>query len=302
MTPNIFVIVNPAAGSGRAGREKVAVAEYLSSHGHAVEFSESQNSEDVGKQAAQAAAAGYPYVVALGGDGTFHHLVEGIQGTGAVAGLLPAGNGNDIARALGIPPDPMRAADAFLHSRPRAIDLIRARFADGRVTLSVCAAGMGLDAEAASLANTRFNRWPGVARYLAGALWTYLEGAAFELHAEFDGRAWDGRALLAVVANAAEYGSGVRIAPAAKIDDGWLDFVLVRDLAWTRLLEAIPIVLTSGDLRFQEVERFRSRQVRLEADHKVKVHGDGEVLGKSPVEFEILPQGIRAMAPKLAAG
>jgi diacylglycerol kinase (ATP) len=298
MTLDIFVIVNPAAGGGRARREKVAVAEYLSSHGRRVEFSESRNSEDVRKQAAQAAAAGCAYVVALGGDGTFHHLVEGIQGTAAAAGLLPAGNGNDIARALGIPADPMRAADAFLHSSPRAIDLIRAGFADGRVALSICAAGMGLDAEAANLANTRFNRWPGVARYLAGALWTYFEGAAFELRAEIDGAAWNGRALLAVVANAAEYGSGVRIAPAAKIEDGWLDVVLVRDLAWTRLLEAIPIVLTSGDLRFQEVERFRSRRVRLEADRKVKVHGDGEALGKSPVEFEILPQGIRIMAPK----
>ena len=298
MTPEIFVIVNPAAGGGRAGREKAAVARYLTSQGRKVELSESQNSEHVRELAAEAARAGYSYVVALGGDGTFHHLVEGIQGTSATAALLPAGNGNDIARALGIPPDPIRAADAFLHSSPRMIDLIRGRFADGRVALSVCAAGIGLDAEAAHLANTRFRDWPGVTRYLAGALWTYCKGSEFSLRAELDATVWNGRALLAVVANAAEYGSGVRIAPAAKMDDGLLDVVLVRDLSWTRLLEAMPIVLTSGDLRFQEVERSRCRRVKLEADRKVKVHGDGEVLGESPVEFEVMPQAIRVLTLK----
>jgi diacylglycerol kinase (ATP) len=298
VTPDIFVIVNPAAGRGRAERGKATVAEYMTSRGRRVEFCESQNSEDVREQAAEAARAGYPYVVALGGDGTFHHLVEGIQGTGSVAGLIPAGNGNDIARALEIPADPIRAADAFLHSSPRTIDLIRARFAGGRVALSVCAAGMGLDAEAADLANTRFSGWPGATRYLAGALWTYCQGATFKLSAEIDGQEWNGRALLAVVANAAEYGAGVRIAPAAKIDDGLLDVVLVRDLVWTRLLEAIPIVLTSGDLRFREVERFRCQRVKLDADRNVKVHGDGEALGESPVEFDVMPSAIRVMAPK----
>lgn len=293
-------MLNPAAGRGRAQRGKATVAEYITSRGRRLEFSESQNSEDVRERAAKAARAGYPYVVAMGGDGTFHHLVEGIQGTGAVAGLFPAGTGNDIARALEIPADPIRAADAFLHSSPQTIDLIRARFDDGRTALTVCVAGTGLDAEAANLANTRFRRWPGVTRYLAGALWTYCQGATFKVSAEIDGKEWNGRALLAAVANAAEYGAGVRIAPAAKIDDGLLDVVLVRDLRWTRLLEAIPIVLTSGDLRFQEVERFRCRRVKLEADRNVKVHGDGEALGELPVEFDVLPGAIRVMAPKLA--
>jgi len=298
MTRDIFVIVNPAAGGSDASRYRAAVGEYLTSNGRRVEFSESQNSEDVREQAARAAVDGYPYVLALGGDGTFHHLVEGIRGTATIAGFLPAGSGNDIARALGIPTDPMRAADTFLRSGPRQIDLIRARFADGRVAHCIGAAGMGLDAEAAHLANMRFSRWPGATRYVAGALWTYFQGAAFDLHAEIDGAKRSERALFVVVANAGEYGSGVRIAPAAKVDDGWLDLVLVRELAWTRLLEAIPIVLTSGDIRFPEVQRIRCKRVRLEADRRVRVHGDGELLGEAPAEFEILSRAIRVAAPE----
>jgi diacylglycerol kinase (ATP) len=298
MSRDIFVIVNPAAGGGRAPRYKAGVSDFFISRARSVEFTESTSTEDVREHAARAAADGYPYVLALGGDGTFHHLVEGIRGTNAVAGFLPAGGGNDIARALDIPADPIRAADAFLHSASREIDLIRVRFADGRLAHCLGAAGMGLDAEAAYLAGTRFSRWPGAMRYVAGALWTYFRGAAFSLRAKVDGDEWSGSALFAVVANAGQYGSGVRIAPAAKMDDGWLELVLIRDLAWTRLVEAIPIVLTSGDIRFPEVERFRCKRVLLEASRRVRVHGDGELLGGSPAEFEILPRAIRVMVPK----
>ncbi|HKN60949.1 MAG TPA: acylglycerol kinase family protein, partial [Candidatus Acidoferrales bacterium] len=125
MKADTLVIVNPAAGGGRALGSSVAVADYFAEQGRNVEFLESRSSEDLREQAASAAAARFQYVIALGGDGAFHHLVEGLRGTDAIAGILPAGNGNDIARALGIPPDPVRAADAFLRSSPRAIDIVR---------------------------------------------------------------------------------------------------------------------------------------------------------------------------------
>lgn len=297
MKADTLIIVNPVSGGGRALRAEPHVASYLAAQGRSVQFVHSRSSEDVRELAAKAAASGYRYVVALGGDGAFHHVVEGLMGTGAVAGFFPAGNGNDIARDLGIPPDPVRAADSFLHSRPQAIDVVRVRFRDGRTAHFIGAGGMGLDAQAAQLANTRFKSWPGVTRYLAGALWTFFHESLFELRAELDETRWAGRALFAAVANATSYGSGVRIAPDAKMDDGWLNVVLVGEVTWTRLFEAIPIVLTTGDLRFEEVKRFRCRRVMLEADRPAMVHGDGEALGESPAEFEVLPGAIRVMAP-----
>lgn len=283
-------------------RAEPLVASYFAAQGRSVQIVHSRSSDDIREQAAKGAEAGYRYVVALGGDGAFHHLVEGIRGTDAIAGFFPAGNGNDIARDLGIPRDAISAAVAFFHSMPRPVDLVRVRFSDDRIAHFIGAGGMGLDAQAAHLANTRFKRWPGVTRYLAGALWTFFHEPAFELAAEMDGTRWTGRALFAAVANATSYGSGVRIAPDAKMDDGWLDVVLVGDIAWTRLVEAIPIVLTTGDLRFDEVKRFRCRRVVLRADRVAMVHGDGELLGESPAEFEILPGAIRVMVPSPKAG
>jgi diacylglycerol kinase (ATP) len=298
MKADTLVIVNPAAGGGSAHRSRVPVADYFAEQGRNVEFSESRSSDDLREQAARAAAAGFQYVIALGGDGAFHHLVEGLYGTRAIAGILPAGNGNDIARTLGIPPDPVRAAEAFLRSSPRTVDIVRTCVAGKGTAHFVGAGGMGLDAEAAHLANTKFKQWLGVTRYLAGAFSAFFAGTTFELNAEIDGANWSRRALLAVVANAPCYGSGVRIAPDARMNDGWLDVVLVREVPWTRLLEAIPILLTSGDLRFKEVERFRCRRVKLEADRPVMVHGDGEILGESPAEFEVVPSAIRVMTPQ----
>jgi diacylglycerol kinase (ATP) len=298
--PNILIIVNPASGGGRARAAEPLVASYLASQSKSVQFVHSRSSEDIREKASKAAAEGYRYVVALGGDGAFHHVVEGIRGTGAIAGFFPAGNGNDIARDVGIPTDAVSAAAAFCHSVPRAVDLVRVQFLDGRTAHFIGAGGMGLDAEAAHLANTRFKSWPGVTRYLAGALRTFLSEPAFELVTELDGTRRTERTIFAAVANSSSYGSGVRIAPKAKMDDGWLDVVLVGDVAWTRLVEAIPIVLTTGDLRFDEVKRFRCRRAVLRADRSVKVHGDGELLGESPAEFEILPAAIQVMGPAAA--
>jgi diacylglycerol kinase (ATP) len=283
-------------------RAEPEVAGLLASRGYSAKFVHSKSSEDIRELAARATTEGFRTVVALGGDGAFHHLVEGIRGTDVVAGFFPAGNGNDIGRSLGIPRDPVTAANDFLRGQPRAVDLVRVRFNDGSVAHYMGAGGMGLDAEAAHLANTRFRAWPGVTRYLAGAFTIFFHRPLLNVTAEMDGANWSGRALFVAVANARSYGSGVLIAPPAKMDDGLLDVVIVGDVGLIRLLEAIPIVLTTGDLRgFQEVMRHRCKRVALRADQAARVHGDGEALGVAPAEFEILPGAIRVMAGRKGA-
>lgn len=294
-----LIIVNPVAGGGRAGQMQHIVARYFADHDRPMDFAASKSTEDFRDIATHAIASGYRYVIALGGDGTFHHLVEAAFGSSVILGFLPAGNGNDIAEGLNIPRDIIEAARAFLHGRPRAIDVIRANFpAESAASLTaifIGAGGLGLDAEAAQLANTRFRTWPGVARYIAGALWARRKFQGIELDAAMDGESWRGRVLFAAVANAPCYGSGVRIAPSAKMDDGWLEVTLVQEMPLTRLLEAIPIVLRSGDVRWPELRRYRCRRVSFKTNRPALVHGDGEILGDSPVEFEIVPEALRIM-------
>ncbi len=293
---DIFVIVNPASGGGRAARAEARVAEVFAASGRAAKFVRSRSTDDIRELAARAAAEGFRYVAALGGDGALHHLIEGVIGTEAVAGFFPAGNGNDIARALGIPNHPVEAANAFLQGAPRAVDVVRVRSSGDRMSHFIGAGGLGMDAEAAHLANTRFKAWPQTSRYLAGMLKAYLSGKLWSLSAEIDGVLWNGEILFAAVANGNSYGSGLRIAADAKMDDGLLDVLLVGPIRLHRLLKAIPIVLTSGDLRkFPEVRRFRCRKIAMRTDRVARIHGDGEDLGESPAEFEVLPGAVRIM-------
>ncbi len=294
-----LILVNPIAGGGRARKARPKVADFLHQQGFLAEFAESQSADHLQRLAAEGVAAGYTRIVALGGDGTFRQIVEGTLGTEAVLGFLPAGGGNDIAEALGIPKDPVAAAHDLLHSPPRRMDVLRARFVGGNTSVYVGGGGLGLDAQAAELANGKFRRLPGAARYVAGALCALATFEPFCIEAELDGKPIraGGPVMFAAVVNTPTYGAGVRIAPEAKIDDGWLNLVLVGELHWTRVLEVIPVILRTGDVRRPEIRRSRARRVSLCTARPAQFHGDGDVLGEAPVEVENLPGAIQVVAP-----
>lgn len=295
------VIINPTSGGGAAGRVWPQVEALLRRHGAAAEFVESRSTAHVAELAQGAAAAGCDVLAVLGGDGTFHHALNAAASTDVAFAFIPAGNGNDIARGLGLPLDPLQAALHFLRSRERAVDLPQARLADGTARYFLAAGGLGLDAVTADLVNGRFRRLPGAVRYVTAALWALRTFAPFALRVELDNGApfRTGATLFAAVANGPVYGSGVCIAPDARMDDGWLELTLIPDLPLLRVLEALPIVLTSGNLRWPEVQRFRARQIRLApeaAGIPLLFHGDGEVLGPAPLTISLAPHRLRVFA------
>jgi diacylglycerol kinase (ATP) len=303
-----LVIVNPAAGGGRAARAEPQVADFFRHLGLRADFIHSQGSEDIRRRAAGAAGAGYSRIAVLGGDGAFHHALNGAlpmlrndaprSFSPPVLGFLPAGNGNDIAIGLDIPTDAVAAAKTFATAPVRRVDVLRARFTDGRTELYAGAGGMGLDAEAAQMVHGRFGRLPGVLRYAAAGLTALRDFAPIELNAEIDGHGWHGRVLFVAVANAAAYGAGVRVAPDARMDDGWLDVVLVGEMSWTEVLDALVEVLRRDSrLERPQIARYRARRVALRAGGAALFHGDGEILGAAPVEVEVLPGALRIPAP-----
>lgn len=306
MARRTMILCNPAAGGGRAGRTLPQVLELFAERGRKVESESSRSTAHLRGLAVRAAAGGYTDIVAMGGDGAFHHVAEATLGHAAqtpgghniTLGFLPAGNGNDIAAGLGLPGEPLAAAQVYLESEPRPMDALRIRFGDGRTATCFGSGGLGLDAEAARLANGPLRWLPGTLRYVAGALWTYPRFPAVALEAEIDGKKWNGKVLIAAVANVPNYGGGIRIAPAAKADDGWLDIALIGKIGWLRIAPVIFAMLRTGELRRGELERMRARRASFRTDRPVWFQGDGEVLGQTPLEAEILPNAIRICAPK----
>ena len=290
-----LVIVNPSAGRGRAAALRGAVESYWRRQGVSPEFCSPASPQDARARAASAANHGYSSIVVLGGDGTVHEIIN--APASLPIGILPAGGGNDLARALGMPLDPLESAHALLHSRSRRIDLLRLTAADGRTCLYAGAGGAGIDSEAALLANTRFRRVPGVARYLVAAIAAFRQSRPLRVHLLADGASLEFPALLVAVANSPSYGSGIRIAPAARIDDGWMDLAMVAPLRWSQVLDGLLLALRDGDIRWPEMRRLRARRLRIETDRPVLFHGDGEVLGETPVEIELLPAALAVLSP-----
>ena len=187
-----------------------------------------------------------------------------------------------------------------MRGQPKLVDVARVRTADGRVRFYLGGGGLGIDAEAARFAGGAFRRLPGRSRYVASALLAFCSFRAIGVTAEFPGSgspAIEAKALLAAVLNTPSYGAGIRLAPEARLDDGWLDAVIVGDLDALQVLALLPRLLWSGELRTRFAKRFRVKAVKLSTDRPCIFHGDGEILGPAPVEIEIVPGAVRVLSP-----
>ena len=308
------VFVNPVAGGGRANPLLPLIRKVFEARAIPAEFILTPSARELESCAREKIASNCPLLLAMGGDGTFQALANAAFGTGVLLGILPAGGGNDLAAALGMPKNPVHAAEELLRGRSRPVDLIRVRASQvgspigsgqagqtsGGERLYVGGGGIGLDAAAARYASGIFRRIPGRLRYVLSALWALSSYAAPRVRAEFPGGTpptIEARTLLTAVLNTPTYGAGLRLAPGALIDDGMLDVVVVGDLKVFEVLELLPRLLYSGELRSARVSRTRAGSLRLVADPPCEFHGDGEILGQTPVDIEIVPAAVQVLAP-----
>ena len=245
---------------------------------------------------------GEQVLLAMGGDGTFQSLANASFGADVVLGILPIGGGNDFASALGLPSALLEAAEAMLCGQPRYVDLVRVRTADGRTRLYTGGGGIGLDAEAARHARGAYRHLPGRLRYIAAALHALARYVPMDVRVDFpasDIPSFEAKVLLAAVLNSPTYGAGVRLAPGAAVDDGLLHVVLVEELSKLGVLTLLPGLMGSGQLGTSHLKRWRAQRVKLTTNRLCFFHGDGEILGPTPVEIEIVPKAVRVLAPVL---
>ncbi|PUA81290.1 diacylglycerol/lipid kinase family protein [Nocardioides currus] len=274
-------LVNPASGGGAAPEAVVPVARHLREAGASVEVTYSPGPHAAQLLVADAVARG-DVVVSVGGDGMLSSVAGAVAHLGGTLGIVPAGRGNDFARMLGLPDDPIAQADVLLAGRRCTVDLIGYGAADGQrvVAGSVYA---GVDAHAADLVD-RSRYVPKVAQYPLAAvrsLATYTP-ALYRLSIDGDRHELEGATV--VVANSGFYGKGMKIAPAASLDDGLLDVVVIGAGSKRSLIRALPSVYDGRHVERHEVHVFTGREITLSATSRrpVLVGGDGESLGVLP--------------------
>jgi len=301
----VGVVVNPSAGHGRARYRGEEVFAALRHHGMRPLDLTGQDA-DHALARARAALDRIQALVVVGGDGMAHLGVNAIAGTGVHLGVIPAGSGNDLARELGIPVGDVRAAVrtilTALEHGPRHIDAIASHSPaePSRVPRwTACVLSAGLDAAVNARANTY--RWPrGAARYLRGVVAELATFRPYSYRITVDGQAQEQTATLVALANAPTFGGGLRIAPDALVDDGFMDVVIADGLSRREIVRVFPRLYRGTHVGHPAVRIVRAREVTIEPGDGApppRAFGDGEDLAALPLQARVMPAAVPLLAP-----
>jgi diacylglycerol kinase (ATP) len=277
---------------------------YAQRTGWNTSFQITSSAEDLSKRAHAAASGGRQRIFILGGDGSFQDLVNALKKfPDIILGILPAGCGNDLASSLGLPQNPVRAAQLLRDAEVYPMDAVSVKTSDGRQRLYTGGGGVGLDADASHIAATHYRKLPGRLRYLFSAARAFAGFQAIQVRVKMESAGatkeeFAAKVLLLAVLNTPSYGAGLRFAPQAKTNDGTLDLVLGEDLSLLEILQALPRLIFQGEVHSRRIKRFSIRRATIETDFPCRFHGDGEILGYTPVEIEVVPQAIRILRPR----
>lgn len=293
----ILAIVNPRAGGAM---EAESLAEALAPLGQ-VRVEETMAPGHAATLAGEAAAAGVERIVVVGGDGTLHEVVNGLDlPASPLLGIAPAGTGNDLARSLGIPLDVSEAIEIVLTGEAFPTDVMTVSV-DGTTEVAINAACGGFGGEVnARITQELKDRW-GPLAYVKASLDALRELPQYKVHLELDGR--DTAELPVhslVVANGAYAAHGVSVAPGARPDDGLLAVHAVLPRPLKDLLAVAPAVLRGEVPDADHYRVWTCRSVEVETAEPLEVSVDGELRRGRRFRYEVRPSALRVFRPKIA--
>jgi YegS/Rv2252/BmrU family lipid kinase len=242
-------------------------------------------------EALRAADSGEVPVV-MSGDGLVGQVGGALAGTDAAMGIVPGGRGNDLARVLGIPPDPAGAVGVLADGHERRIDV---GVANGRRFL--CVASCGFDSDANRIANeARLIKGNLVYAYAAIRALIAWRPATFTVTLD-DGEPIEFEGYSVAAGNSRAFGGGMFVAPHAELDDGKLDVITVSDVSKLRYIRGLPKAFKGTHLDNPEVDELRAAKVHIRASREFAVYADGEHLTDLPATLTVLPQALPVIAP-----
>lgn len=310
--PRALVVFNPRAGGGRAARFRVGLREALERSPTRTEWVETQgpgHAEAIVRERRDA----FDRVVAVGGDGTVHEVVNGLLDAASDVptsrvgfGVVHGGTGGDFARGLGIPRRWSTQLEVALSAELRPIDVLSVELAgpDGipRRRFSVNIAGAGMNGRVVELANRSDKRWGGLATFAMATVqavaerrmvdaelkWTDAEGAS---------RVWQGRLAASFFANGPYCGHGMYLGKGGSLGDGLLDITLIPELPPMYMLLRVPRLYRGTIDSVPEVLRAQASVLTLSSpEPDVMVDLDGELAGRLPLKIRVLPKAVLCAA------
>ena len=292
-----ILISNPTAGRG--GRARVREVERfrdeLSRLGVSVELQNTAGPRDAERLAREAVEKGFREVVVSGGDGTVNEALQGLVGSGVRVGIWPAGTANVLARQLSLPFDAEGAARTFAAARVRRITLGRATEEEtGRSRVFFLMAGVGLDASIVKRVRPRLKKRVGEAAYWYSGFGHLAHWHPDVFTIEAGGESFE--ATYAAVGKAPWYGGGLALTPRARLDATEFEVCLINTHSRLRYLYLLSRAVRGGAPEDARAVRYL-RTARLRATGDAYVQADGELIGRLPMTFEVVPQGVEIVVP-----
>lgn len=294
--PRFAVIVNPKAAGGKAIKKLPEISATASSVTPEYLLHITSSIEDARLRAREFADLGIERIVAVGGDGTFNEVANGILESNArpALGIVPAGTGCDLPRTLGVPTGVAESLVFAMSADARPMDVGLAKTSIGeRYFLNV--AGMGFDAKVANRAQQK-KRLTGKKAYMVALAQELTDFGYIDVRIEVDGKEIATKAVFVSVANAQFLAGGFHFAPMARIDDGLLDLAIIDDISLPGFVKAVPSVMRGKHLSNPHWSHYTTTHVKVTASTPALVQVDGEIVGTSPAEFSIAPKAIDVVA------
>lgn len=298
MPAPVCLLVNPSAGGGRARKAAPGVERTLRELGLRVRRQDTRDLDHARTLAREGASAGETVVV-LSGDGMIGAVADVLREIpGAVLGLLPGGRGNDLARVLTIPQDPIAACATIAGGVTRTLDVGEV---DGRAFVGI--ASVGFDSDANRIANEAPS-WLGNLVYAYGGLRALISWrpARFEIELDPPGERHVLTGYTVGAANSKAYGGGMLAAPDALLDDGMLEVMTLAAVGRLRFLFSVfPRVFKGTHVQLPSVRVFRAKEVEVSADRPFTMYADGDPIGELPVRVRALKGAVTVLVPATVA-
>lgn len=294
--PHVLILFNPFAG--QAYNLKLSLenaADIWRKHGWKVELRPTKAPGDATIQASIAADQGYDVVVAAGGDGTVNEVMNGLIGTKTALAVLPIGTVNIWARELGLSMDLRRAANAFIDAKLQQIDVGKA---GERHFLLM--AGVGFDAAVTAIINPQEKKALGVFAYVKQAIQLAWRFQGVSTHIRIDGKRVRGRILMLVIGNSQLYGGVVKLTANAVVNDGLLDVCIIKGSSMLVAPLRLLSIFTRRYNRDPKVVYYRAKQIQIRGKKSLPVQVDGDYLGKTPMNFKVVPASLWVLVPSSA--
>ena len=310
-----LIVVNPKSASG-ATREKWSLtASELRAHFGPFSVAFTKAPGDGAVIAERAARSGRKFIIACGGDGTINEVANGIISSGmdAELGILPSGTGGDFRRTLGMPLSNREAAVALRNGETKTIDAGKVAFtaSDGtsvsRYFLNISSVGLAASVIKRVKGTKLFDWFPldgvrGKANFAVSALQEVVDLDPVTVRVRIDGgKEVSLQTICLCVANSRFFGGGMMIAPEAQINDGYLDLINVGDMTTAKIVLNAVSLYRGTHLHLDEVKSTLIRKIEIsaaDAATDVLIETDGELPGRLPAIYEIVPDAIRVRVPQ----